>query len=137
MWEPITKHFFKEHEMKFQITPENEQTKKEYKMERIIMPEGNFDIGLRITPYFFAENYSVVGICIIYKTWGFAWVNEEWVQIMIDPMMSEGAFNPQVYDQVKELHRAQEAATKIYRDAAAGRITEEFFNNQEVDAEKF
>jgi len=42
MWERITKHFFKEHEMKFQITPENEQTKKEYKMERIIMPEGNF-----------------------------------------------------------------------------------------------
>jgi len=121
--------------MKFQITPENEQTKKEYKMERIILPEGNFTIGLRITPYFFEEKYSVVGIRTIYKTWGFAWVNEEWVQIMIDPMMSEGAFNPQIYDQVTELHRAQEAATKIYRDAAAGRITEEFFNNQDVDAE--
>ena len=92
-------------------------------------------IGLRITPSFFAEKYSVVEICIIYKTWGFAWINEEWLKIMIDPIVDEAWFNLQTDELIAEYRRANETAVQIFRDAKAGRITEEFFNNQEVDAE--
>jgi len=47
----------------------------------------------------------------------------------------EQELNPQIDEFIMELLRAKKLAAKIYRDAKAGRITEEFFNNQEVDAE--
>ena len=127
--------------MKFQITPENEQTKKEYKMERIILPEGNFDIGLLVTPFrilFTKEGKEcfAVKISIIHKPY-FYWlaqVNEERSKLLSD-LVCEEEFNPRMDDFNRQWLRAKEIGNKIYKAAKAGRITKEFFNNQGFDAE--
>ncbi|MCH7501121.1 MAG: hypothetical protein IH886_14145 [Nitrospinae bacterium] len=110
-------------------------------MKRIMMTEGTFTIGLQVKPFNFPCTKEgmkgfVVEIKIIYKPHWLAPVNEEWAKLLLDSVC-EQELNPQIDEFIMELLRAKKLAAKIYRDAAAGRITEEFFNNQEVDAEKF
>jgi len=110
-------------------------------MERNILPEGNFDIGLLVTPFrilFTKEGKEcfTVMISIIHKPY-FYWlaqVNEERSKLLSD-LVCEEEFNPRMDDFNRQWLRAKEMGNKIYKAAKAGRITKEFFNDQGFDAE--
>ncbi len=110
-------------------------------MERFILPEGNHTIGLLIIPYSFpcvneGERVFVVEIRIIYRP-HFYWlapVNEE-QSILLCGLACEEEFNLRMDEFISEMRRAKETASKIYKAVKAGRVTKEFFYNQEVDAE--
>ena len=59
---------------------------------------------------------------------------DRWVKITPD-LKSKVELILQIDGLILELGRAREQVNKSYTDAKEGKITEEFFKNQEVDAE--
>ena len=110
-------------------------------MKRFILPEGNYNIGLKVTPFFMpwtkeGKEDFVVELRIFCQPYGRLILQEDRVQILLDSVSKEELI-PLIDELFMELRRVRKEAIKIFKDAKAGRITEEFFKNQEVDAEKF
>ena len=104
-------------------------------MEKLIKLNGNFIIGLQVIPYDYAK-YSVVEIRIYYKHYLLLQEKVDWVPF-IHHINCEQELTPQSDEFIMEFRQVEKEVVKIKRDALAGRITEEFFKNQEVDAEQF
>ena len=111
-------------------------------MEKFIKPNGNFIIGLQVIPYDYAK-YSVVGIRINYKNYLLLQEKVEWVPFLKKiPRKQELGLRkqeptPQINEFIMGIDQVQKELIKISRDAEAGIINEEYFNNHEVDAERF
>ena len=110
-------------------------------MKRFILPEGNYNIGLKVTPFSMPCTKDgmkdfIVEIRVYGQVCGPLSLHVEWAQIMVDAV-SEQELIPQFDKLIKEVCQARKEVIQVFKDAKAGRITEEFFKNQEVDAEKF
>ena len=105
-------------------------------MKRFITPEENNTFALEVNAFPCVPKYSVVEICVFYKPSWAVRVEGDWIQLSLDSVC-ERELIPQIDERIMELLQVRKEAIKIFKDAKAGRITEEFFNNQEVDAERF
>ena len=102
-------------------------------MHRIIWPKGNFNICLVVTPFLSLGKHMKIEIRIVFNNFEFL-PGGEWTGLTWQSTCG-AELNPQIDELIEELFRAKETATKLFRDAKAGRITEEFFKNQEVNSE--
>ena len=109
-------------------------------MEKFIKLNENLTIGLQVIPYDYAK-YSVEEIRIYYKNYLLLQEKVEWVPFLEKiPRKQELGLRkqepaPQINEIIIGFDQVQKEVIKISRDAEEGRITEEYFNNQEVDAE--
>ena len=110
-------------------------------MKRFIKPDENLYIGFEVRPFSMPCTKDgmkdfIVEIRVYCQVCGPLSLHVEWAQIMVDAV-SEQELIPQFDKLIKEVCQARKEVIQVFKDAKAGRITEEFFNNQEVDAEKF
>jgi len=104
-------------------------------MEKFIQPNGNLNIRLYVTPVMFFGEDSLIETCILIRDFG-RLREDIWVKITPD-LKSKYELMLLIDGLILELGRAREQVNKLYKDAKEGRITEEFFNNQKDDSEKF